>query len=107
MAGKLNLIPLVVVALPVFGQSPPQAPGISQFESSAFCHKYHCVRSGAIEPVIYSGAVREYVYTYRTAAEFVMRVTTSGKRTNPYMIVRPRSITQRDLAGIKELVDRK
>ena len=73
------------------------------------------MRSGAVEPLTYSGIVKEYFYNYRAylpdktmlPAQFGMRLTAGGKRANPYLIVRwvrVNAIAEKDLVGIRELV---
>jgi hypothetical protein len=107
VATKLNFFLCVAVA---FAQTKPPAAGVGDFESTAFCKKYHCVLTGVPEPIASSGAVKEFLYNYRvsnTPPQLGLRLTTSGKRARPFLTVRwlnPYSLTERDLAGIPALV---
>jgi len=93
----------------------PPARGVAAFEKSAFCKKYACALSGPIEPLRMFGVIQEYFYNYRAslpdktplAGQFGMRLSTTGERTDPYIIVRwvpVTTMTDKDVVGINELV---
>ena len=107
MAAKLNLFLGAALA---FAQPKPPAAGVADFESSAFCRKYHCMLAGAPEPLAGSGVGKEFLYTYRVSnspVRFGLRLTAAGKRTGPVLTVRwakTDALTRRDAAGVSELV---
>lgn len=110
---RIPVYALLVAAPLISAAEPPRV--VKQFESSAFCRKYHCVLSGPIEPLRMHGTIREYFYNYRAhlpdgtlhPAQFGLRVTTSGYRGDPYLIVRwvpVHEFSAKDVVGINELV---
>ncbi len=107
MASKLNLLFCAAIA---FAQPKPPAARVADFESTAFCRKYHCRLTGAPEPLRYAGVVEEFFYNYRVSgspAQFGLRLTTDVKRASPFLIVRwvkTYSMHEPEAAGVSELV---
>jgi hypothetical protein len=98
VTGKLLFLSAVVA----WGQSAPS------FEASAFCKKYHCVRTGPPEAVKLDGGGKGYVSSYRALGfQIDIRRTAAGKRANPFMIVRwapAYSLKEKDVVGVSDLV---